>query len=832
MTTKIRLLHDTVGIPTGAVAVTQSASDNTTKVATTAYVTTALANLADSAPSTLNTLNELAAALGDDANFSTTVTNSIATKAPLANPTFTGTLTLPGSTAGTRTIKDSYSSGALANQGFLRSSGGNYWAYSAYQDGSANWKSAVSVAAERSVYAIDEDTAYWSHAPSQTVSIGSDLTTQPTKKVVFDLENGRVGIGESNPDAPLHITSNTPIISFDESDASQEFRLGSFGGAFALYDSTDSAYRLVVDGSGNVGIGTTSPNKTLDVEAPSGTATVANFRNPNGGWGQYAKARFQTDAKDTRFIELGYYRGTQESERAFCIDGQSSNRLLTIIEPTGNVGIGTDSPLVKLDVRGSASAPATSGTAQTGSLRVSQTVGNGVLDMGFYTSSNGTAWLQSTNKSNLATNYDIALQPNGGKVGIGTASPNAPLEINGGVGMTGGWGRSMVLRHNFPTLVFQSEYSTDAHAGIAYDNTTGMKFMVNSPTIDIFANSQTPALTILDNKNVGIGGANPQALFDVTVPNAKTANAGVWGYLGKTNESSGYQALQCFQIGGSAADERRYEFQTIEQGASNDGIIVLQKSGGRVFVGHDNADGNSDKLVVSGSIGISNDGLIGAGSGFGPSNGAGSSSSIQLYSSSTGNMTLSANYSAADTVFNMSGNTKFVVKRSAAGTEAIQLYTNDGGIRIGALNSAYHHIMRLSGPSIYYFDNPAQASGGFSTYSDERLKEEITLVTGALDSVAKMNGVTFKWKDAAKRGGGDTGKQFGVLAQNMLEIDSALPTLNVDPLETQENIDDASKDTDYYSMDYSRITPFLIEAIKELKTKLEAAEARITTLEG
>ena len=109
MTTKIRLLHDTVGIPTGAVAVTQSASDNTTKVATTAYVTTALANLADSAPSTLNTLNELAAALGDDANFSTTVTNSIATKLPLAGGTLTGNLTgtqafFSPNTAGKNTI--------------------------------------------------------------------------------------------------------------------------------------------------------------------------------------------------------------------------------------------------------------------------------------------------------------------------------------------------------------------------------------------------------------------------------------------------------------------------------------------------------------------------------------------------------------------------------------------------------------------------------------------------------------------------------------------------------------------------------------------------------
>ena len=48
-----------------------------------------VALIVDSAPGTLNTLNELAAALGDDANFSTTVTNSIALKAPLASPSFT-----------------------------------------------------------------------------------------------------------------------------------------------------------------------------------------------------------------------------------------------------------------------------------------------------------------------------------------------------------------------------------------------------------------------------------------------------------------------------------------------------------------------------------------------------------------------------------------------------------------------------------------------------------------------------------------------------------------------------------------------------------------------
>ena len=72
---------------------TQSASDNSTKVATTAYADTAVANLVDSAPATLNTLDELAAALGDDANYAATITTALGTKAALAGATFTGAVT-------------------------------------------------------------------------------------------------------------------------------------------------------------------------------------------------------------------------------------------------------------------------------------------------------------------------------------------------------------------------------------------------------------------------------------------------------------------------------------------------------------------------------------------------------------------------------------------------------------------------------------------------------------------------------------------------------------------------------------------------------------------
>ena len=97
---------------------TAAASSNDTTPATTAYVTTALANLVDSAPGTLNTLNELAAALGDDANFSTTVTNSIATKAPLASPSLTGTVTVTGASGAYNTLQltsNSTSHGTIIN---------------------------------------------------------------------------------------------------------------------------------------------------------------------------------------------------------------------------------------------------------------------------------------------------------------------------------------------------------------------------------------------------------------------------------------------------------------------------------------------------------------------------------------------------------------------------------------------------------------------------------------------------------------------------------------------------------------------------------------------
>jgi hypothetical protein len=84
---------------------TQTAGNNTTRIATTAFVQAAVAALVGSAPAALDTLAELASALNADANFAATVTSQLAARASLASPAFTGTPTAPTPPGGTDTAQ-------------------------------------------------------------------------------------------------------------------------------------------------------------------------------------------------------------------------------------------------------------------------------------------------------------------------------------------------------------------------------------------------------------------------------------------------------------------------------------------------------------------------------------------------------------------------------------------------------------------------------------------------------------------------------------------------------------------------------------------------------
>jgi hypothetical protein len=96
---------------------TATPGTNTTQIASTAFVQAAIAALINAAPGALNTLDELAAALGDDANFAATMTTALALKAPLASPALTGAPTAPTPTAGDNSTKiatTAYVDGAVA----------------------------------------------------------------------------------------------------------------------------------------------------------------------------------------------------------------------------------------------------------------------------------------------------------------------------------------------------------------------------------------------------------------------------------------------------------------------------------------------------------------------------------------------------------------------------------------------------------------------------------------------------------------------------------------------------------------------------------------------
>jgi hypothetical protein len=79
---------------TAATITNLTAPTNAADAATKSYVDTSISNLIASAPSTLDTLNEIATALGNDPNLSTTLTNSIATKLPLAGGTMSGAIAM------------------------------------------------------------------------------------------------------------------------------------------------------------------------------------------------------------------------------------------------------------------------------------------------------------------------------------------------------------------------------------------------------------------------------------------------------------------------------------------------------------------------------------------------------------------------------------------------------------------------------------------------------------------------------------------------------------------------------------------------------------------
>lgn len=122
-------------------------------------------------------------------------------------------------------------------------------------------------------------------------------------------------------------------------------------------------------------------------------------------------------------------------EKLYAEIAKRVNRLLKItVDNDGDVGIGTTKPVQKLVVAAPYGLPASSGISQNGIFRVRRSdSGHNVLDLGVSGISPFVIWLQATRDNDLSIEYPLLLNPNGGNVGIGTASPtnDAKLDVAG-----------------------------------------------------------------------------------------------------------------------------------------------------------------------------------------------------------------------------------------------------------------------------------------------------------------------------------------------------------------------------------------------------------------
>ena len=296
--------------------------------ATETYVGTQVSNLVDSSPSTLNTLNELAAALGDDPNFATTVSTSIGTKLPLAGGTLTGGLSgTTGSFSGSVTADKLSSQKLTSGNGGLRihSSGTKIFAIT---EANAVNSGAMDLGAS--------DAKFKDLHLSGTISSGAITSTELT------ITGGSGG-------ADLYINNTSPTLGFTDSnsfsDASDIYivRAGSTGDLqFQFFDDSANTTTTTfqIDETGNTTIAGTISSGAITAVGASGTSVVQNIRNPSTSWGQYALTRYGSEGANSRYMDFGYYRGASEATRGLVIKSQANATKFTFLD-SGDFQIGT-----------------------------------------------------------------------------------------------------------------------------------------------------------------------------------------------------------------------------------------------------------------------------------------------------------------------------------------------------------------------------------------------------------------------------------------------------------------------------------------------------------
>jgi hypothetical protein len=352
-----------------------------------------------------------------------------------------------------------------------------------------------------------------------SVTAPTDLTLNTAVTVT---SGGNVGINTSSPSYKLHIThggSSYGVGVTDGTTASGIYNgiplagitgayFGTINGNDCVFGASGGGAYLIVKSSGNVGIGTSSPSYKLQVNGTFNSNALWTDGSAIAYWGNGStSAPSGILTWDTPYATVAAASG----KKLYLSANGAGNQNITI-DTSGNVGINNTAPAYRLDV----------GTADNDAIRIrnsSGTQSNGIaLGVGqnspFLDLVNGVEFrIKGNTYANLGTwnsgNNTKFIIDASGNVGIGTASPNLKLDVQGG--------GARLLQNGGVALNFSNNSTRNWDIGLAASTDA---FYIK----DVVANSTR--VTIDTGGNVGIGTTSPAAKLDVygTVHIGATAN--------------------------------------------------------------------------------------------------------------------------------------------------------------------------------------------------------------------------------------------------------------------------------------------------------------------